>query len=32
VGDQTVTSATFGKITQQFFGNRLIQFALYYKF
>ncbi len=32
VGDQTVTSATFGKITSQFYGNRLIQFALYYKF
>lgn len=32
VGDQTVTSTTFGKITQQYYGNRLIQFALYYKF
>lgn len=32
VGDQTVTSTTFGKITSQFYGNRLIQFALYYKF
>ena len=32
VGDQTVTSTTFGKITSQYYGNRLIQFALYYKF
>ena len=32
VGDQTVTSTTFGKITSQYYGNRLIQFALYYRF
>jgi hypothetical protein len=32
VGDQTITSATFGKITSQYYGNRLIQFALYFKF
>jgi hypothetical protein len=32
VGDQTVTSTTFGKVTSQYYGNRLIQFALYYKF
>lgn len=32
VGDQTLTSTTFGKITSQYYGNRLIQFALYFKF
>lgn len=32
VGDQTVTSTTFGKITSQYYGNRLIQFSLYYRF
>jgi hypothetical protein len=32
VGDQTVTSTTFGKITSQYYGNRLIQFSMYYKF
>lgn len=32
VGDQTVTSPTFGKITSEYYGNRLIQFSLYYKF
>jgi len=32
VGDQTVTSTTFGKVTSQYYGNRLIQFELYYKF
>ena len=32
VGDQTLTSTTFGKITSQFYGNRLIQFAMYLKF
>ena len=32
VGDQTVTSTTFGKITSQYYGNRLIQFQLYYRF
>ena len=28
VGDQTITSTTFGKISSQYYGNRLIQFAL----
>jgi hypothetical protein len=32
VGDQTLTSTTFGKITSQYYGNRLIQFAMYFKF
>ena len=32
VGNQTVTSTTFGKITGNFYGRRLVQFALYYKF
>jgi hypothetical protein len=32
VGDQTVTSTTFGKITGTFFGRRVIEFALYYRF
>jgi hypothetical protein len=32
VGDQSVTSTTFGKVTSDFYGNRLIQFGLYYKF
>jgi Carboxypeptidase regulatory-like domain len=32
VGDQTVTSTTFGKITNNFFGRRLVQFALFYRF
>lgn len=32
VGDQTVTSTTFGKITSQYYGNRLIQFSLYFRF
>jgi hypothetical protein len=32
VGDQTLTSTTFGKVTSQYYGNRLIQFALYFKF
>jgi hypothetical protein len=32
VGDQTLTSTTFGKITSQFYGNRLIQFGLNLKF
>ena len=32
MGDQTLTSTTFGKITSQFYGNRLIQFAMYLKF
>ncbi len=32
VGDQTLTSTTFGKITSQYYGNRLIQFSLYLRF
>ena len=32
VGDQTITSTTFGKVTSQYYGNRLIQFAMYLKF
>jgi Carboxypeptidase regulatory-like domain len=32
VGDQTITSTTFGKVTSQYYANRLIQFALYFKF
>jgi hypothetical protein len=32
LGDQTLTSTTFGKITSQYYGNRLIQFGLYLKF
>ncbi len=32
VPDQTLTSTTFGKITSQYYGNRLIQFAMYFKF
>jgi Carboxypeptidase regulatory-like domain/TonB dependent receptor len=32
VGDQTVTSTTFGKITANYYGRRLVQFALYYRF
>lgn len=32
VGDQTVTSTTFGKITSTYFGRRIVQFALYYRF
>jgi hypothetical protein len=32
VGSQTVTSTNFGKITSTFFGRRLVQFALYYRF
>jgi hypothetical protein len=32
VGDQYVMSPTFGKVTSQYYGNRLIQFALYFKF
>jgi hypothetical protein len=32
VPDQTLTSTTFGKITSQYYNNRLIQFALYFKF
>lgn len=32
VGDQSINSTTFGKITGTFFGRRLVQFALYYRF
>jgi hypothetical protein len=32
VPDQTLTTTTFGKITSQYYGNRLIQFAMYFKF
>jgi len=32
VGDQTISSTTFGKITSNFFGRRLVQFAMYYRF
>lgn len=32
VGDQNINSTTFGKITSTFFGRRLIQFQLSYKF
>lgn len=32
VGNQTVTSTSFGKITSTYYGRRLVQFALYWKF
>ncbi len=32
IGDQTVTSTTFGKITSTFYGRRLVQFAMYFRF
>jgi len=32
IGDQTVTSTTFGKITSTYAARRQIQFALYYRF
>ena len=32
VGDQNINSTTFGKITGTFFGRRLIQFQLSYRF
>ncbi len=32
VGDQTVTSANFGRITGTFFGRRVMQFQLKYRF
>ncbi len=32
VGDQNIDSTTFGKITSSFFGRRLVQFTLTYKF
>jgi hypothetical protein len=31
-GDQSVQSTTFGKVTGTFYGRRLVQFALYYRF
>jgi hypothetical protein len=31
-GDQTVTSTQFGQITSTFFGRRVLQFSLYYRF
>jgi hypothetical protein len=31
-GDLNVTSTTFGNLTSRFYGNRLVQFALYYRF
>ncbi len=32
IGDQTATSATFGKITSTFTGARVFQFGLYWDF
>ena len=32
VGDQNINSTTFGKVTSTFFGRRLVQFQLTYKF
>jgi hypothetical protein len=32
VGDQTITSTSFGKITSQFYANRELQFSLYFRF
>ena len=32
IGDQTVTSTNFGKITSTYAGSRVIQFALMYRF
>jgi hypothetical protein len=32
IGNQTITSTNFGKITSTFFGRRLVQFAMYYRF
>jgi hypothetical protein len=32
VNNMTVTSTTFGQITSNYYGRRLVQFALYYKF
>ncbi len=31
-GDQTVTSTNFGRITGNFFGRRVLQFSLHYRF
>jgi outer membrane receptor protein involved in Fe transport len=32
VGNQTITSTTFGKITSTFYGRRVAQFSLYFRF
>lgn len=32
LGNQNVTSTTFGDITSNFYSRRLVQFAIYYKF
>jgi hypothetical protein len=32
IGNQTITSTNFGKITSTFFGRRLVQFGLKYSF
>ncbi len=32
ISNQNVTSTTFGKITSNYYGRRLVQFALYYRF
>jgi hypothetical protein len=32
VGDQTISSTNFGKITSTYYGRRTMQFALYYRF
>jgi Carboxypeptidase regulatory-like domain/TonB dependent receptor len=32
VGDQNINSTTFGKITSNFFGRRIVQFSLKYNF
>ena len=32
VGDQSINSTQFGRVTQNFYGRRLIQFGLFYKF
>ena len=32
IGDQTVTSTTFGKITSTFTGARVFQFSMQYRF
>jgi hypothetical protein len=32
VGDQSINSTQFGRVTQNFYGRRLIQFGLFYRF
>ncbi len=32
IGNQTITSTTFGKITSSFFARRLVQFGMTYRF